>query len=115
MTAGPYARSAATAILTSNTCATGTGYGCRPPMFNSVELGYATTVHGAQGLSVDTMYGLATGEESRQQLYTMLTRGRIANHLYLQVVEDGDPHSILWPRTVRPVHGDRPSRADPGA
>ena len=69
----------------------------------SAELGYATTVHGAQGLSVDTMHGLATGEESRQQLYTMLTRGRVANHLYLQVVGDGDPHSILWPETVRPA------------
>jgi DNA primase catalytic core len=69
----------------------------------SAELGYATTVHGAQGLSVDTMHGLATGEESRQQLYTMLTRGRVANHLYLQVVGHGDPHSILWPETVRPA------------
>jgi DNA primase catalytic core len=68
----------------------------------SAELGYATTVHVAQGLSVDTMHGLATGEESRQQLYTMLTRGRVANHLYLQVVGDGDPHSIIWPQTVRP-------------
>ncbi len=68
----------------------------------SAELGYATTVHAAQGLSVDTVHGLATGEESRQQLYTMLTRGRAANHLYLQVVGDGDPHSIIWPETVRP-------------
>jgi hypothetical protein len=67
----------------------------------SVELGYATTVHPAQGVSVDTMHGLVTGEESRQQLYTMLTRGRIANHLYLQVVGDGDPHSVIWPETVR--------------
>jgi DNA primase catalytic core len=69
----------------------------------SAELGYATTVHAAQGLSVDTMHGLATGEESRQQLYTMLTRGKVANHLYLQVVGDGDPHSIIWPDTVRPA------------
>src|SRR5829696_8460930 len=69
----------------------------------SAELGYATTVHAAQGLSVDTIHGLATGEESRQQLYTMLTRGRVANHLYLLVVGDGDPHSILWPETVRPA------------
>jgi conjugative relaxase-like TrwC/TraI family protein len=61
------------------------------------ELGYATTVHGAQGLTVDTMHGLATGQESRQQLYTMLTRGRTANHLYLPVVGDGDPHTILRP------------------
>jgi hypothetical protein len=68
----------------------------------SAELGYALTVHAAQGVSVDTMQGLATGEESRQQLYTMLTRGRAANHLYLQVVGDGDPHSIIWPETVRP-------------
>src|SRR5215218_9942050 len=68
----------------------------------SAELGYATTVHAAQGVSVDTMHGPATGEESRQQLYTMLTRGRIANHLYLQTVGDGDPHSLIWPQTIRP-------------
>jgi hypothetical protein len=59
-----------------------------------VELGYATTIHGAQGITADTMHGLATGEESRQELYTMLTRGRQANHLYLQVVGDGDPHAL---------------------
>ena len=63
----------------------------------ATELGYATTVHGAQGVTVDTMHGLATGAESRQQLYTMLTRGRTANHLYLPVVGDGDPHTILRP------------------
>ena len=48
------------------------------------------------------MHGLATGAESRQQLYTMLTRGRTANHLYLQVVGDGDPHSVIHPDTIRP-------------
>jgi conjugative relaxase-like TrwC/TraI family protein len=69
----------------------------------SVELGYATTVHSAQGITADTMHGLATGEESRQQLYTMLTRGRIANHVYLQVVGDGDPHSLIQPETVHPL------------
>jgi conjugative relaxase-like TrwC/TraI family protein len=68
---------------------------------SSAELGYATTVHAAQGVSVDTMHGLATGDESRQQLYTMLTRGRNANHLHLQVVGDGDPHSLIWPETIR--------------
>ena len=56
----------------------------------STGLGYATTIHGAQGVSADTMHGVLTGQESRQQLYTMLTRGRHANHLYLQVVGDGD-------------------------
>jgi hypothetical protein len=68
----------------------------------SVELGYATTVHTAQGVTAETMRGLVTGEESRQQLYTVLTRGRIANHLYLQVVGDGDPHSLIRPETVHP-------------
>jgi AAA domain len=68
----------------------------------STGLGYASTIHAAQGVSADTMHGLATGQESRQQLYTMLTRGRAANHLYLQVVGDGDPHSIIRPETVAP-------------
>jgi hypothetical protein len=69
----------------------------------SVELGYATTVHTAQGVTADTMHGLVTGEESRHQLYTMLARGRIANHVYLQVVRDGDPHSLIRPETVHPL------------
>ena len=68
----------------------------------STGLGYATTIHGAQGVSADTMHGILTGQESRQQLYTMLTRGRHANHLYLQVVGDGDPHSIIRPETISP-------------
>jgi hypothetical protein len=48
------------------------------------------------------MHGLLTGQESRELLYTMLTRGRHANHLYLQVVGDGDPHSIIRPDTISP-------------
>ena len=68
----------------------------------SVELGYATTIHAAQGVTADTTHGLVTGQESRQQLYTMLTRGRISNHLYLQVVGDGDPHTVIRPETVTP-------------
>jgi hypothetical protein len=59
----------------------------------SVELGYASTVHTAQGVTADTMHGVVSGEESRQQLYTMLTRGRSGNHIYLSVVGDKDPHA----------------------
>jgi hypothetical protein len=66
----------------------------------STGLGYAITIHAAQGVTADTMHGLVTGQESRQQLYTMLTRGRVANHLYLQVVGDGDPHTLIRPDTV---------------
>jgi conjugative relaxase-like TrwC/TraI family protein len=68
----------------------------------STGLGYATTIHSAQGVSADTMHGLLTGQESRQQLYTMLSRGRHANHLYLQVVGDGDPHSLIRPDSISP-------------
>jgi conjugative relaxase-like TrwC/TraI family protein len=44
----------------------------------STGLGYATTIHSAQGVSADTMHGLATGQESRQQLYirSTLTQNR---------------------------------------
>jgi conjugative relaxase-like TrwC/TraI family protein len=68
----------------------------------STGLGYATTIHTAQGVSADTMHGLLTGQESRQQLYTTLTRGRHTNHLYLQVVGDGDPHTVIRPDTISP-------------
>jgi hypothetical protein len=47
-------------------------------------------------------YRLLTGQESRQQLYTMLTRGHHTNHLYLQVVGDGDPPSLIRPDTISP-------------
>ena len=36
----------------------------------SVELGYACTIHGAQGVTADVLHGIATGAETRQQLYT---------------------------------------------
>ena len=68
----------------------------------ATELGYATTVHTAQGVTADTMHGVVTGEESRQQLYTMLTRGRSANHIYVSVVGDGDPHTVIRPDNVHP-------------
>jgi hypothetical protein len=32
----------------------------------------------------------------------MLTRGRQANHLYLKVVGDGDPHTVMRPDTIAP-------------
>jgi DNA primase catalytic core len=68
-----------------------------------VELGYACTTHTAQGVTVDTMHGLLTGTESRQQAYTMLTRGRDANHAYVVVVGDGDEHTVIRPETLNPL------------
>jgi ATP-dependent exoDNAse (exonuclease V) alpha subunit len=61
----------------------------------AVELGYATTIHTAQGVTADTTHGLVDELMTREQLYTMVSRGRAANHLYLPVGGDGDPHGIL--------------------
>jgi conjugative relaxase-like TrwC/TraI family protein len=68
----------------------------------ATELGYATTVHTAQGVTADTMHGVVTGVESRQQLYTMITRGRTGNQLYVSVVGDGDPHNVIQPDSLHP-------------
>ncbi|MDO5740779.1 MAG: MobF family relaxase [Ornithinimicrobium sp.] len=48
-----------------------------------VQLGYASTIHGAQGATVDTTHTVLTGTETRQGLYVALSRGRQANHLYV--------------------------------
>ncbi|MCA0295263.1 MAG: relaxase domain-containing protein [Actinobacteria bacterium] len=68
-----------------------------------VELGYASTIHTAQGITADTMHGLLTGAETRQQAYTMLTRGRHHNAAYVVVVCDGDPHTTIRPEVVNPL------------
>ncbi|WP_232550046.1 MobF family relaxase [Propioniciclava soli] len=68
-----------------------------------VELGYASTIHSAQGVSVDTTHGVLNGGETRQLLYTMMTRGREANHAYLAVVSDGNEHATFTPETVNPL------------
>jgi len=54
-----------------------------------VQLGYASTIHTAQGLTADTSHTLLTGDESRQQLYTAITRGRDQNHLHCTTPENG--------------------------
>ena len=87
---GRHARTGRTVTLPAGYVSTATGSG------------YATTVHTAQGVTADTIHGVVTGEESRQQLYTMLTRGRTANHVYVSMVGDGDPHAVIQPGSVHP-------------
>ncbi len=53
---------------------------------SQVQLGYAATVHSAQGMTVDTSHTVLDGSESRQLLYVALSRGRSANHLYTSAV-----------------------------
>ena len=63
----------------------------------SVQLGYASTVHAAQGVTCDTVHGIVTGDEGRAQLYTLLTRGRTGNHLYLRMGDDQGIHVLARP------------------
>lgn len=50
-----------------------------------VELGYAATIHRAQGTTVDHAHLLATTAMTRQTLYVAMTRGRETNHAYIAV------------------------------
>jgi DNA primase catalytic core len=68
----------------------------------NAELGYAATVHGAQGITADTCHTLASGQESRQLFYVAMTRGRAANHVYLVTASDGDPHNVVKPEALFP-------------
>jgi DNA primase catalytic core len=67
-----------------------------------VQLGYATTVHGAQGITADSVHLVATGEETRQTFYVGISRGRQANHIYLATGFDGDPHGLIDAKALRP-------------
>jgi ATP-dependent exoDNAse (exonuclease V) alpha subunit len=46
-----------------------------------LDLGYAVTGHGAQGVTVETAHVIATSRTARENLYVALTRGREANRL----------------------------------
>jgi hypothetical protein len=65
-----------------------------------VELGYASTVHTAQGITTDVVHGIVTGTEDRQMLYTMLTRGRVENHAHL-VLDTNATHALPSPALDR--------------
>lgn len=52
-----------------------------------VELGYATTIHRAQGRTVDDCHVVVTPDMGRQALYVGMTRGRTSNLAH--VVTDG--------------------------
>lgn len=69
-----------------------------------VQLGYASTIHGAQGATVDTTHTVVTGAESRQGLYVALSRGRHENHLYLS---DDEPAPDGFVLELPADHGPR--------
>lgn len=49
----------------------------------SVELAYASTVHAAQGRTVDRAHAVVDESVTRQMLYVMLTRARQGNYAYV--------------------------------
>ena len=60
---------------------------------SSTELGYATTAHRSQGVTVDTGHAVAGAGLSRELLYVAMTRGRQANHVYVDLEADQEAHS----------------------
>lgn len=65
-----------------------------------VELGYATTVHRAQGMTVDTSHVLVDTAMCRESLYVAMSRGRQDNRAYVVTDEalDVELHCPPGPR-----------------
>jgi conjugative relaxase-like TrwC/TraI family protein len=57
----------------------------------NVELAYATTVHRAQGRTVNTAHAFVSPTTTREVLYVALTRGSESNYLYVDTHYDPDP------------------------
>jgi hypothetical protein len=72
-----------------------------------VELAYAATAHRVQGRTTDTAHAVVWPTTSREVLYVSATRGRHANHLYVDTRYDPDPNTghdtALQPQTAREV------------
>ncbi|MBT2513178.1 AAA family ATPase [Arthrobacter sp. ISL-30] len=76
---------------------------------NAVELGYATTAHRSQGITVDAGHTVITqGRLTRELLYVSMTRGRGDNHAYISETDHGD-HEPVGPSRHRRPHGGRSS------
>jgi conjugative relaxase-like TrwC/TraI family protein len=58
-----------------------------------VELGYASTAHGAQGRTVDSAHAIVSPTTTREVLYVSGTRGREGNWLYVDTHYDPDPQT----------------------
>jgi len=56
-----------------------------------LELGYASTMHRAQGRTVDRAHCLVDPATSRETLYVGVSRGRESNMLYVDTAYDVDP------------------------
>lgn len=75
-----------------------------PPRYvaDHTRLGYAATVHSAQGVTTDVCVAVVDDSMDRALLYVALSRGRVENHAMVQVAGDGDPHTIIRPEVRSP-------------
>ncbi|MCU6480463.1 MobF family relaxase [Arthrobacter sp. A2-55] len=61
----------------------------------AVELGYATTAHRSQGITVDTGHTLVSeGRLTRELFYVSMTRGKAGNHAYISEPDPHDHHGV---------------------
>lgn len=57
-----------------------------------MQLAYASTVHAAQGATVDVGYAVPDGAAGAEDLYVMATRGRLTNAVYVSTGVEGADH-----------------------
>jgi hypothetical protein len=70
-----------------------------------ITLGYATTVHAAQGVTTDTCHALLGEGASRAMAYVAMTRGRHTNHAYLyQKLSHEADHQHATPIAAPQIH-----------
>lgn len=60
---------------------------------DSMELGYACTIHRSQGLTVDTAHVGVDESYDREQLYVAMTRGKESNQVYVSDTAQETPES----------------------
>lgn len=60
-----------------------------------VILGYADTVHTAQGATVDTVHALLTSSTDRAGAYVGTSRGKYDNHIYVGLESSERPDDVL--------------------
>jgi 3D (Asp-Asp-Asp) domain-containing protein len=56
----------------------------------NVTLGYAVTVHSAQGVTTDTAHAIIADSSSRPMAYVAMTRGRQTNQAYIYTRDDSE-------------------------
>lgn len=74
---------------------------------DSAELGYATTVHRAQGSTCDHAHALLTDATAREELYVAASRARHITDLFLidSQMNEEHPSNLLTPSALRSNNG----------